>query len=603
MTAASRSRRLVWWPLPLLLAQCLALNLSAPLSWPTWALVLCSALKLRECRRPFDRRLVALLQLVSAGLLAAQQQGLLASLLQLLVVLTALGALMAHEFGGAFSPRTLLLRSTQLLLAALPLALVLFLFLPRIPPLWTADLGPTRGVVSGLSPDLDPLGITTLARSNAPAARLMLGSGQPPSVDGYWRVLVHEQFDGRRWRHRDPSTPSRMPRPSAPIPGSASQWWSVEPSATRAVPWDGAAQPVSRGPWVSMEGELLLTASSRQARSYRLTAGTEIPAAAWQQRLPVPAELSLPTRALPRLQALADPWRALPSDQERLQAAEQWFRSQPFRYSLEPGASADLEDFLFDRQVGFCGHYAGALAALMRSAAVPARVVSGYQGGQLVQPLTGAPYLSLRQSDAHAWTEVWLAGLGWQRVDPTTWIGSGGSVPSPRELQSVPQRQRWSALTWVQRQWWALDLAWTRWWLGFDQSSQASWLQALFGERLRWLGLAIVAAAGVALALGVGVSTLMRGKGSRDPLSRSLALLETLGVTPLPGESFHSLCRRAAALHPELATGLVAMAEYQQRLAHAPLSQRQWRRVRRDWVQLQRQLARQSTASFREQAT
>ena len=87
MTAASRSLRLVWWPLPLLLAQCLALNLSAPLSWPTWALVLCSALKLRECRRPFDRRLVALLQLVSAGLLAAQQQGLLASLLQLLVVL------------------------------------------------------------------------------------------------------------------------------------------------------------------------------------------------------------------------------------------------------------------------------------------------------------------------------------------------------------------------------------------------------------------------------------------------------------------------------------------------------------------------------------
>ena len=116
-------------------------------------------------------------------------------------------------------------------------------------------------------------------------------------------------------------------------------------------------------------------------------------------------------------------------------------------------------------------------------------------------------------------------------------------------------------------------------------------------------GLAIVAAAGVALALGVGVSTLVRGRGSRDPLSRSLALLETLGVTPLPGESFHSLCRRAAALHPELATGLVAMAEYQQRLAHAPLSQRQWRRVRRDWVQLQRQLARQSTAPFREQAT
>ena len=155
----------------------------------------------------------------------------------------------------------------------------------------------------------------------------------------------------------------------------------------------------------------------------------------------------------------------------------------------------------------------------------------------------------------------------------------------------------------IRDRWWALDLAWTRWWLGFDQASQASWLQALFGERLRWLGLVIVAAAGVALALGVGLSQLVRGKGSPDPLSGSLALLETLGVMPLPGESFRSLCRRAAALHPELATGLVAMAEYQQRLAHAPLSQRQWRRVRRDLVQLQRQLARQSTAPFRKQVT
>ena len=104
---------------------------------------------------------------------------------------------------------------------------------------------------------------------------------------------------------------------------------------------------------------------------------------------------------------------------------------------------------------------------------------------------------------------------------------------------------------------------------------------------------------GVALALGVGVSQLVRGRGRRDPLSLSLALLETLGVTPLPGESFHSLCRRAAALHPELATGLVAMAEYQQRLAHAPLSHGQRWRERRDWARLRRKLARECAAPHR----
>ena len=96
-------------------------------------------------------------------------------------------------------------------------------------------------------------------------------------------------------------------------------------------------------------------------------------------------------------------------------AVERWFKSQPFRYSLTPGSMTDLDNFLFETQVGFCGHYASALAAVMRSADVPARVVSGYLGGRQIAPITGSPYLELRQSDAHAWVEVWLEGSGWQQ--------------------------------------------------------------------------------------------------------------------------------------------------------------------------------------------
>ena len=595
MTVASRSLRLVWWPLPLLLAQCLALNLSAPLSWPTWALVLCSALKLRECRRPFDRRLVALLQLVSAGLLAAQQQGLLASLLQLLVVLTALGALMAHEFGGAFSQRKLLLRSAQLVLAALPLAMVLFVFAPRIPPLWTTDLGPKQGAVSGLSPDLDPLGIARLAQSDASAARLIVSPDQALPTTGYWRVLVHEQFDGRRWRHRNPP-----PRPGVttrwPVrPGARPQWWSVEPSATKAVPWDGVALPTGERQWISPEGELVLPGASRQQRSYRLMAeGADAEPLPWQQRPPIAGERALPARSLARIRALSEPWLALPNDWQRLEAAEQWFRSQPFRYSLQPGPSADLEDFLFERQVGFCGHYAGALAALMRAADVPARVVSGYQGGTLEQPLSGGTYLNLRQSDAHAWTEVWLQGQGWQAVDPTTWIGSGRLAQASRERVAVASQARFPVLVWIQREWWALDLAWTRWWLGFDQSSQAVLLRQLFGDQLRWLSLAIVAAAFMALGIGLGLWHLVRRDGGGDPLSRSLQLLQRLGLTALPGESFAALCRRAARDHPDQADALLAMADLQQRLVHAPITPRDRRRAQRSWARIRRQLARRS---------
>ena len=166
-----RSSTLAWRAWPPLLLQCIALNWNALFTWPTWALVLCALFKLRECRRPFDRRLVALLQLLSTGLLAAQLQGLLASVLQLLAVLLALAGLLGHELAGALSFRGVVQRSLQLLAAALPLALVLFFLVPRLPPLWTTQLGPTRGAVSGLSPDLDSLSITELP-SHPPAPAL-----------------------------------------------------------------------------------------------------------------------------------------------------------------------------------------------------------------------------------------------------------------------------------------------------------------------------------------------------------------------------------------------------------------------------------------------
>ena len=136
---------LAWCAFPPLLLQCFALNITAALTWPTWALVISAMFKLRECRRPFDRRLVALLQLFSAGLLAAQLQSLMATGLQLVVASTALAGLLSHELQGMLSFRGLMQRSLQLLAAALPLALVLFLFVPRIPPLWTTQLGPARG--------------------------------------------------------------------------------------------------------------------------------------------------------------------------------------------------------------------------------------------------------------------------------------------------------------------------------------------------------------------------------------------------------------------------------------------------------------------------
>ena len=587
MIGSLRPGVLAWCAFPPLLLQCFALNSTAALTWPTWLLVISAMVKLWKCRKPFDRRLVALLQLLSAGLLAAQLQSLAATTLQLIVASTALAGLLSHELQGLLSFRGLMQRSLQLLAAALPVALVLFLFVPRIPPLWTTQLGPTRGAVSGLSPDLDPLRISELAMVDASAARMTVSQGAVLPVDAYWRVLVHEMFDGRRWQHRDSPAPSRSSR-DGPRDAVINQWWVVEPSATRALPWDGRSGPVVADQWIAPEGELLMDAASRQRRTFRLMGSDD--AQRWRFRPPLTSEVQLPPEGLLRLRQLGEGFRTLPTDRERLAAVEQWFRSQPFRYSLQPGAVSDLDVFLFDRQVGFCGHYASALAAVLRAADVPARVVSGYRGGQRVKPLGGVAYLELRQSDAHAWVEVWLDGSGWQRVDPTLWIAAPtAEVPlspqAPSAEISAPEPSWWH---WIQRQWWGLDLAWTRWWLGFDQSSQQIWLQQLFGDQQQWLGLSLMLAS--MAALGLGWVMLRHSSAGRHPLDRSLRLLAKFGVWPGPGESFGQLCQRAASDHPDQADLLASMADLQQRTAHAPLSASKRRDLLRQWRIIRRRL-------------
>lgn len=582
-----------WLAIPPLLLQCLALNWSAALTWPTYGLVICAALKLWKCSKPFDRRLAALLQLLSAGLLASQLQGLLATLLQLIAVSAAFAGLLGHELGGMLSVRGLLRRSLQLLLAALPLALVLFLFVPRIAPLWTTELGPVRGAVTGLSSDLDPLSIENLSTVNASAARVSVSEQETLPTNAYWRVLVHEQFDGRRWRHRD--APFSRQRYRGLLNESAiNQWWVVEPSATRAVPWDGRSKPADKDQWVTSEGELMVGAASRQKRSFRLRKGTD--AMDWQSRPPYNSEREQPPESLPRLKELGSGFRAIPTDEERLQAVERWFKSQPFRYSLSPGPITDLDNFLFESRVGFCGHYASAFAALMRSADVPARVVSGYLGGRLINPITGSPYLELRQRDAHAWVEVWLDGSGWRQVDPTLWADrhslDNGNQGQQQQANSSSDRGNWSPWRlgeWLQGQWWGLDMAWTRWWLGLNQSNQQAWFQALLGTQQRWLGLLLVLGCMASLSLGLGMVQLRLG--SRQPMEQALRHLARLGVTPQPGDTFSDLCHRAARVHPERATLLIAMAEEQQVLAHASLSAQQRREHLRQWWRIQRELA------------
>jgi transglutaminase-like putative cysteine protease len=552
--------------------------------------------KLLEARQLAEHRLVALLQLLSTGLVAAQRPELAASLLQLAATLLALAGLLALELGEGLDWLPLLRRSLVVLLSALPLALVLFVLVPRLGPFSALPLPGGSAAVVGLSDQLDPAGISELASSDEPAARVAFSGGPPPPPEQrYWRVLVHGTFDGRHWLR---SFPDRAPGAALPpLPGGAAappapaaaqaaepaQLWLAAPSPQAAVPWSGRGRPSTRQLGLDSSGELRHRGPRDQRRVYSIA--PESAAAAWQRIPPTPTDLSLPPGRNPRLEALGRTWSALPTPEQRLQAARAWFLSHNFLYSLRPGVLPDqapFDAFLFERRIGFCGHYAASFSALMRAAGVPSRVVSGYRGGRWVVPIGGDGYLDLRQSDAHAWSEVWLPELGWTAVDPSHWIrglAPGESLPSGDGLQH-----------WLQRQWWGLDISWTRLWLGFDRDSQAELLRRLLGPALPGLGIVVLVALTLCLVLAVAALQGLQRRSAADAgrleLERLLRQLERLGLAPAPGETLQRFGLRLEQQRPELAGEMQAFVALYQQLRFAP-------RLAASDASLQRRLVRQ----------
>jgi transglutaminase-like putative cysteine protease len=576
MTRGRAAPFLQWLAFGLLGGGLLTLRPVDVLSSLAMVLTLLTGLKLWEARRLQERRLVCLLQLLSAGVQGAVQTDLAASLLQGAAVVVALAGLLALEVGAGLRWGVLLRRSAGVVVAALPLALVLFLLVPRLPPIGLLQGGWGAAAVTGLSDTLDPGSIATLATNGAPAARVTFAAGAPPPVEArQWRVLVHEEFDGARWtlRPEDPSLEFLGWRQVQEGQGALREVWLSEPSPMERVPWGGAGSPSSRQLRPTAQGELVHRGPRGQRRAYAITAGG--PQRPWQQERPGPELLALPQGANPRLEALGGRWASGPP-LERLQQVEGWMRSQPFRYTRQPGLlpkQAPLDAFLFERQQGFCGHFASATSALLRAAGLPARVVSGYQGGSWVQPVSGPGYLDLRQSDAHAWSEVWIEGMGWVALDPSGWVGEVSVAPAPQPSAAV------DPLRWLVNQWWGLDLAWTRWWLGYDARSQEALLAWLLGDRRDGLGLLVLGAVAATLAGGLALLGWLGRRGVGDPqrreLERCLLAFARQGWVPRPGETLPQLATRLRQQRPELEPELGAFVARYENQRFAPDSGRE----------------------------
>jgi transglutaminase-like putative cysteine protease len=394
----------------------------------TLLLLLMSAIKLLETHARRDQYIViggSLFLLLAACL---ERQGLLRMPLYVLQTWLCCGALAivasapdkVRASVGGFTARAALLLSARALLYSLPLAIALFVLFPRVQGAFWA-LPRDDAAATGLSDTMSPGSISELTSAYDIAFRAKFDGPAPPPQERYWRGPVLHRFDGYTWSR---------------APGAA---YHTEPLEYLGHPYHYriSLEPSQQPWWLSLDtvAELPGTKATR-AYDYALIANqpvTELTSyvavsyTATRAKEPLAklaryTELALPQGRNPRAVRLAREMRGrVASDAAFVGATLEFLRTGGFVYSLTPPLlnQDSVDDFLFNTRSGFCGHYASAFATLMRAAGVPARVVTGYLGGEW-NPIGG--YFVVRQSDAHAWTEVWLEGRGWTRIDPTTMV-------------------------------------------------------------------------------------------------------------------------------------------------------------------------------------
>ncbi len=407
--------------------------------------------------------------LVMSTLLYSQEIVMVGYLLMVVVLMLA-AQTMIHQQHAGLSALLPLRLAGRMALQAIPVMLILFVLFPRIPgPLWGLPKDAYQGR-TGLSEEMSPGSVSELSRSDAVAFRVRFAGPPPPPKQLYWRGPVLENFDGRRWtRHAE--LPASTPAAFTPEGAAVEYTVIMEPSNRR---WLLALDlPASLPPRTGMTPSFQLLRDQPvnevyryEVRSYPNYRTGELTTVERSRAL------RLPPRGNARARELAAEWRERdPQPEALVKAALTLFREQAFYYTLTPpllGAES-VDDFLFRTREGFCEHYASTFVFLMRSAGVPARVVTGYQGGEIN---TLGDYLIVRQADAHAWAEVWLAERGWVRVDPTAAVAPNriqeGLYAAIADDQTLPflARRGGGNTEWLRQlalRWDSLNTVWNEW--------------------------------------------------------------------------------------------------------------------------------------------
>jgi transglutaminase-like putative cysteine protease len=523
-------------------------------------LVLFLSLKLLETRSHRDAVVVTFLCYFLALTNFFYSQTVLTAALMLATVLVLTAALVA--FNGPRRRLRECAKVASLLLAqGVPVMMLLFFLFPRVTgPLWGLPADAFSGT-TGLSDSMTPGNLSMLSQSDAIAFRAKFDGRAPERPRLYWRGPVFWQFDGRTWRAGDVrvSDYAEFEPRGQPIFYSV----TIEPHERNWLFALDLPAKVPPGAGATGDFQMLARVPVRTRMRYEASSFLEYRATGGATPHELEAARQLPPDFNPRAVALAQSWRREAVTDERILArAIDYFKRAGLEYTLAPPALGrdSVDEFLFETKSGFCEHFSSAFAFMLRAAGVPARIVTGYQGGEM-NPVDG--YMIVRQSDAHAWVEAWTANEGWLRVDPTaaaapTRVESGlaAAVPATDPLPFLGRPD----LTWLRTlrfNWEALANYWNQWVVGYNAERQRDLLSRLGMPSPSWEKMAMALFWLVGLVVAVFSLWLLRRAHGEDPVTvawrRFGRKLARRGTDRRPNEGPRTFAARAAAEQPHVA--------------------------------------------------
>lgn len=543
-------------------------------------LLLLMALKLMEMRARRDVIVVIFLCFFILLTEYLYSQSLPVAALSVIAVVLLFFVLVGTNLVDADLPAARKLRLVGLIFAkALPLAAAMFVLFPRVSgPLWGLP-GDAAGSRTGLSESMSPGSISRLLESNEIAFRAQFATTPPSNDQLYWRGPVFGYFSGRFWaplRARTVAPPALDVRADS---ASVHEYTiTLEPHQRDwlfALEMPALPSDAVLGARFTSEAQMISRQLVTDRVRYRVLSYTRYKAGLNETPESLAEWLQLPRGLNPRTRQFAEDLRrqvggnpgsdAVPT--QLVVAALDQLRRGGYKYTLEPPlllGRDSVDEFLFDTRQGYCEHYASAFVVLMRMLGIPSRVVTGYQGGEL-NPVDR--FVAVRQSDAHAWSEVWLAGRGWVRVDPTAIVApvriESGATEAARQQGLAPLGMAVRQLDWMRRlrfNWEAVQNAWYQWVLSYSRERQRDFLLQL-GFSPDWRTLGWLFAGALSVLLSVLAFFSLRHRTDRDPLAvlfeRFRLRLREAGIAVHEHEGPRDL---AARLERELANEPLARA-------------------------------------------